>query len=189
MARFPEPAQMLRLNLEQAGFHGGGSAQPPQGARQPEDELPLDRGLRIIVGNDSGLERFVILGIFEGTDHRLGREPMADGIAAGTLFALFGNWAGAFASVAAVGFELPEGSHCGSARIIGFVLYLDLDFVPGTASLASCSRNGLQSLFGDQREQLERGAAWMFLAALPLAHESGGDVEVAGKYSLARLLA
>jgi hypothetical protein len=44
----------------------------------------------------------------------------------------------------------------------------------------SCSCNGLQSLLGDQREELERGAARMFRTALPLTDEPGGDVEVAG---------
>jgi hypothetical protein len=36
---------------------------------------------------------------------------MANGIATGTPFACFGNWTGAFARIAAVGIDLPEGSH------------------------------------------------------------------------------
>ena len=49
-------------------------------------------------------------------------------------------------------------------------------------------RNGLQPLLSDEREQLERGAARVFLAALPLADEPGGDVKIAREYRLARLL-
>ena len=48
---------------------------------------------------------------------------MADRIAAGALFAFFGNRTGAFARVATVGLDLPEGSHWGPAAIIGFVLH------------------------------------------------------------------
>jgi hypothetical protein len=57
---------------------------------------------------------------------------------------------------------------------------------PAIVLLASpiCSRNGLQSRLGDQREQLERGAAWMFLATLPLADKPGGDFEVAARHLL-----
>jgi hypothetical protein len=44
---------------------------------------------------------------------------MADGIAAGTLLAFFGNRTGAFASIATVGLDLPEG---GPTTVIGFVL-------------------------------------------------------------------
>ena len=47
---------------------------------------------------------------------------MADGIAAGALFAFFGDRTRAFAGIATVRLELPEGSHCGSTEIIGFVL-------------------------------------------------------------------
>lgn len=50
-------------------------------------------------------------------------------------------------------------------------------------------RNGLQPLLGDKREQFERGAARVFLTALPLADEPSCDVEVASKHSLACLLA
>jgi len=47
----------------------------------------------------------------DSSDHRLGGEAMADGIAAGPLLAFFGIWTGAFARIAAVGLDLPEGSH------------------------------------------------------------------------------
>jgi len=46
----------------------------------------------------------------------------AAGIAAGALLAFFGNWTGAFARIAAVRLDLSEGSHCGPAANIGFVL-------------------------------------------------------------------
>ena len=49
--------------------------------------------------------------------------------------------------------------------------------------------NGLQPLLGDEREQLERGSAWMFLATLPLADKSGCNIEITCEYRLTRLLA
>jgi hypothetical protein len=49
--------------------------------------------------------------------------------------------------------------------------------------------NGLQPLLGDEREQLERSSAWMFLAALPLADKSGCNVKITCEYRLTRLLA
>ncbi|HEV3160448.1 MAG TPA: hypothetical protein VGZ89_10755, partial [Xanthobacteraceae bacterium] len=52
---------------------------------------------------------------------------MANGIAAGTLFAFFGNRTGAFTSIATVGLDLAEGSHWGPAAIIGFVPRLLID--------------------------------------------------------------
>ena len=54
------------------------------------------------------LERFVILSVLQRTDHRLGREPVADGIAAGTLFAFFSGRTGTFASIATVRLDLLE---------------------------------------------------------------------------------
>ena len=45
-----------------------------------------------------------------------------DGIATGALFAFFCSRTGAFASIATVGFDLPEGSHWRPAAIIGLVL-------------------------------------------------------------------
>jgi hypothetical protein len=42
-------------------------------------------------------------------DYCLGRKAMANRIATGTLFALFRDRTGAFASITAIGFDLPEG--------------------------------------------------------------------------------
>ena len=52
---------------------------------KPKDELAFDGGLRIVVGDDSGFEGLVVLGIFQGADHGLGGEAMAHGVAAGQL--------------------------------------------------------------------------------------------------------
>ena len=111
LAGLPELTQMVGLDFEQAGFHGRGAAQPPQQTGQPQHQFPLHRRLRIIVGNDGRFERLVIFGILQRTDHGLGREPVADGIAAGTLLAFFGDRTGAFAGIATVGLDLPEGGH------------------------------------------------------------------------------
>src|ERR1019366_2324972 len=56
------------------------------------------------------------------TDDGLGRETVADGIAAGTLLAFFSERTGAFAGIATVGLDLPKSGHWASAAIIGFVL-------------------------------------------------------------------
>jgi hypothetical protein len=58
--------------------------------------------MNIIVGDDGRLERFVIFRILQRADHRLGREPVADCIAARALLAFFSNWSRAFARVATV---------------------------------------------------------------------------------------
>jgi hypothetical protein len=46
--------------------------------------------LGIIVGNDGRFERFVVFCILQRTDDRLGRETVADSIAAGVPLAFFG---------------------------------------------------------------------------------------------------
>jgi hypothetical protein len=71
------------------------------------------------------------------TDHRLGGEPVPDGVAAGTLFAFFRDWPGAFASIAAVGLNLSERSHWWPVAI-GFVLSSGPDLVIGRSRLAFC---------------------------------------------------
>jgi hypothetical protein len=52
-----------------------------------------------------------IFGILQCTIDGLGGEPMANRIAAGTLFAFLSNGTGALASIVPVGFQLPERSH------------------------------------------------------------------------------
>jgi hypothetical protein len=58
--------------------------------------------MNIIVGDDGRFERFVIFRILQRADHRLGREPVADCIAARALLAFFSNSSRAFARVATV---------------------------------------------------------------------------------------
>ena len=53
----------------------------------------------------------LVFGILQYTDDGLGRETVADGVAAGTLFAFLGYRTGALAGVATVGLDLPKGSH------------------------------------------------------------------------------
>jgi hypothetical protein len=59
--------------------------------------------LSIKVNGNGCFERFVIFRNFSRTDHRFGGRAVADGIAAGALFAFFRNWTGAFARVTTVG--------------------------------------------------------------------------------------
>ena len=56
---------------------------------------------------------------------------MADRVAAGALLAFFGNWTSAFASIAAVGLDLPEGSH-GELSLYQFKSQLPSDELGGT---------------------------------------------------------
>ena len=60
LAALPEFQQLIGLDVEQAGFHGGGAAQPPQQAGEAQHQLPLDSRFGIVVGNDGGLERLVV---------------------------------------------------------------------------------------------------------------------------------
>jgi hypothetical protein len=115
---------MLGLNFEQAGFNCGGTTQPPQQTRQPEHQFPLNGRLGIVISNNDGFEGFVIVGIFKRTDHRLGRQPMADSVATGLQLAFFRNRAGALARIAPISFDLFKGSHGASAPANGFVLLL-----------------------------------------------------------------
>jgi hypothetical protein len=78
-----------------------------------------------------------------GTDDRLSREAVPDGIAAGTLFAFFRDWPRAFASIAPVGLNLSEGSLWVPVAIIRFVLLSGPDLVIGRSRLA----------FSDQRRR------------------------------------
>jgi hypothetical protein len=63
--------------------------------------------LGVIVGHYGGFERLVVLRILQRPDDGLGRETVADRIAAGTLLACFGDRTGAFAGIATVGLDLP----------------------------------------------------------------------------------
>ena len=67
--------------------------------------------MSVIISDDSRFERFVVFRILEHTNHGFGGEAVTNGIAAGALFACFGQRAGALARVAAVGLDLPEGRH------------------------------------------------------------------------------
>ena len=79
---------------------------------------------------------FIIFRIFQRADHCLGRETVADGIAAGTLFAFLRGRTGALTSIAAVGLDLSEGSHWGPHAMIGFVLSLGPRSLIGRPRLA-----------------------------------------------------
>ena len=72
---------------------------------------------------------------------------MADRITARALFAFFGNWTGAFASVATVGLGLPEGSH-GELSLYQFKSQLPTDELGGTLQgldryVALCLENSI----------------------------------------------
>ena len=92
LAALPIVMQLLSLNFEQPGFHSRGAAQPPQNTRQSQHKFALDSRLRIIIRDESGLERLVIFSILQCANDGLGCETMADGIAARCLLASFCCW-------------------------------------------------------------------------------------------------
>ena len=91
---------------------------PPQQAGQPQHQLPLHCRLGVVIGHNGCFERLVVLRILQHTDDGLGRETVADRVAAGTLFAFFGDWTGAFAGVVTIGLDLPKGSHVQRCRVL-----------------------------------------------------------------------
>src|SRR6516164_9606395 len=95
--------------------------QPPQQARQSEDQLALDGRLCVVVGCHGHFERRIVLGIFQRVDHGLCGEPVTKRILARFSLTLFGHRSGAETRIAAVGLDLPEGGHPASGRTIGFV--------------------------------------------------------------------
>jgi hypothetical protein len=101
--------QMLGLNFEQASFDRGGAAQSPKQTCQPQDQFPLYRRLGIIISDDGGLEGFVVFSILQRADDGLGRQPMANRIAAGMLLAFLRTWTCALARILAIGLDLFEG--------------------------------------------------------------------------------
>ena len=111
VAILPNLTKMVSLDFEQAGFHGGGAAQPPQQAGQPQHQFPLYGRLGVVIGSDGCFEGFVVFGIFQCSDYRLGRKAMADGIAARALLAFLRRRPGTLGSIAAVGGDLPERGH------------------------------------------------------------------------------
>ena len=92
-------------------FNASCAVKPPQDARQSKHQLALHGRLSVIIRNHRGFEGLVIFAILERSNDGLGREAVAYGIAAPTLFAFQGCRAGAFKRVAAVGFDLFERAH------------------------------------------------------------------------------
>ena len=83
--------------------------------RQSQYEFAFNGGLSVKTCGDGRLERVVIFGVLQRSDHRLGCEPMADGIAARALLAFFCDRTCTLASIAAVGLDLSERSHWDAA--------------------------------------------------------------------------
>jgi len=75
-----------------------------------EGQAALDRRFSVVVGNDCGLESFVIFRIFERSSDGLGGKAVTYGIAARTFFAFLRCWSGTLERVTAVGFYLLEGA-------------------------------------------------------------------------------
>src|ERR1019366_7089 len=97
--------------LKDGSLYASCATKPPEDARQSKPQLALDSRFSVIVGNHRGFEGFVIFPILERSNDGLGREAVAYGIAARTLFAFWCCWPGAFQRVTAVGFDLPERAH------------------------------------------------------------------------------
>jgi hypothetical protein len=71
----------------------------------------LNGSLGVKTCSDGRFEGFVIFSVLKLSDHCLGCKPASDSVAARALLALFRNWTGALASIATVGFDLPERRH------------------------------------------------------------------------------
>src|SRR5450759_5471652 len=97
--------------LKDGSLYASCATKSPEDARQSKHQLALYSRFNVIVGNHGGFEGLVILCILECRNDRLGREAVAQCIAARTLFAYRRRWSGAFERVAAVGFDLFERAH------------------------------------------------------------------------------
>ena len=112
----PELKQVFRLDLEQSALDGGRATQPPQQARQSENQFSFDRRLRVVVGCNGHFEGRIVLGIFQRVDHGFSREAMTE-----RILALFGDRTRAQTRIAAVGLDLTQRTHSASGPRIGFV--------------------------------------------------------------------
>jgi hypothetical protein len=86
------------------------------------------------------LRTLVVLTLRKRPDDCLGRQAMPDGIAAGTLFALFSRWAGALTGVATVSFDLSERCHCDGAERFGFAFSFAVARPSDQSTFAACVR-------------------------------------------------
>ena len=75
-------ASFLGHRIKECGFYAGRSAQSPEHARQPKNELAFHGRFGVVVRNHRSLEGLVILRVLECSNDGLGREPMAYSIAA-----------------------------------------------------------------------------------------------------------
>src|ERR1039458_3755554 len=92
--------------LKNGCLDAGRATKPPENARQSKPQLAFHGRFSIIVGSHRCFEGLVILYILERRNVGLGRETVAQGVAARTLFAFWRGWSGAFERVAAIGFNL-----------------------------------------------------------------------------------
>jgi hypothetical protein len=70
---FAKLQQMTSMKIEESRLDRGGTSQPPQEAREPEDELPFDGRSCVIVGSDCQFERQIILRVLKRADDGLCR--------------------------------------------------------------------------------------------------------------------
>jgi hypothetical protein len=101
-------ARDFGLDPKKFGFDRDHSAHPPKQRGKAQHQFALDRRLRVIVRDDSGLESPVVLGILQPVNHGFRSEAMAEGIAPRPLLFVVGLRPGAAQRIPAIGFDLSK---------------------------------------------------------------------------------
>jgi hypothetical protein len=114
--------QDFGLDAQQVGFDTGRAADAPEQRGKAQHEFALDRGTRVVVGDDIGFKAFVIFDVFEDLDHGFGGQAMARCVAPRPLFAGLGSRAGAFKRIAPVGLDFPKAGHRAEPIAAGRIL-------------------------------------------------------------------
>jgi hypothetical protein len=94
------------LDFKKVGLNGGGATKAPQQGCESKHLFPRHGRFGAVVGDDCGLERFVVFGVFQSSDDRFGCQSMPDSVGSLSLFAIVGFRPGAPQRVASIGLEL-----------------------------------------------------------------------------------
>jgi hypothetical protein len=77
----------LGLHLQQSGFDRGGAAESPSKRCQSHHKFALENSARIVVGDQLGFERPLLLGVFEHRNDGFAAQAMAECISPRALLA------------------------------------------------------------------------------------------------------
>src|SRR6266516_7335123 len=111
LARAPEGLEDFALHAQQSRFNRGRPSHSPKERSEPMDKFPLDRGLGQILRYDGRFEDPIRLGILQGLDDGLGRQPVSQRIPARDMFAVGARRPGAFERAEPIGLDLPGRGH------------------------------------------------------------------------------